>query len=292
MNRAVRRPPLFLQCAVSAFLFLFLSPGFALQYLAWLVPWVVAAGPLAALLFYGTSGELLYRMYIGQLEWNSTTQRLTLICWLSVGIVLAVLIWRASARIAAPARRPAWTDRIRFAGRCALAGAVVLLVLFGLARAKAGPMLARFSRPFVVATSSYGQGVPFPPAGAVDGRSDAHAWEDHGGWNSERTPSEDNPEFLTFFFPAQRALRAITLFAYPEPRFTLKSFVFQVRADGEWQDIEETRVRDNTDAVRWAFEFPPRLTRQVRLLIFGAADAYARVMEVEFVDANAVAPDP
>src|SRR5208337_4186524 len=43
--KAVRYPlPLFTQCGAIAFLFLFLSPGFGLQYLSWTVPWIVALG--------------------------------------------------------------------------------------------------------------------------------------------------------------------------------------------------------------------------------------------------------
>src|SRR5437870_13781058 len=35
MNRGLKKPPLFLQCGLVAFLFLTLTPGFGVQYLAW-----------------------------------------------------------------------------------------------------------------------------------------------------------------------------------------------------------------------------------------------------------------
>jgi len=42
MNRHTEKPPLFSQCGINAFLFLFLISGFGVHYLAWLVPWGAA----------------------------------------------------------------------------------------------------------------------------------------------------------------------------------------------------------------------------------------------------------
>ena len=61
MNHFARHLPLFTQCAITAALFLFLAPGFGVQYLAWIVPWVAAAGALPAAFFHLTSGALSTR---------------------------------------------------------------------------------------------------------------------------------------------------------------------------------------------------------------------------------------
>ena len=122
----------------------------------------------------------------------------------------------------------------------------------------------------------------YPAQAAVDGRSDVDAWPNRGGWNSAATPTDDAPESLTFMFATDRAVRHIDLYGYPDPKLTLTSFVFQYRVDGRWQDIEATRVRDNVDATRWSFDFPIVVSRQIRLVIFGSADQWARVLEVEF----------
>jgi len=53
----------FAQCAIISFLFLFLAPGFGPQYLAWVVPWTVAAGFPAASLFQITGGFFLFEIY-------------------------------------------------------------------------------------------------------------------------------------------------------------------------------------------------------------------------------------
>jgi hypothetical protein len=289
MNRAARRPPLFLQCAVTAFLFVFFAPGFGMQYLAWLVPWAVAAGPLAALLFYAASGAYSYWLYTSNLQGSSTLEQLAVVCWLSAGIVATVLCHRVRVTVTAPAPSRGWAVEIRFAVRIAAGAVVVLALVLALLHVKAGSLPpGRFERPFVIASTNYGP--PFLPEGAVDGRSDVSAWESGGGWNSAGQPTEERPESLTFFMTARHRLRGITLYSYPDPRFTLKSFVFQYRADGRWQDIEATRVRDNTEATRWSFEFPTVTTRQLQLLILGSADQYARVLEVEFTDEAAPAP--
>lgn len=116
MNRAtVTKPPLFLQCGLVVFLFLALSPAFGVQYLAWLMPWVVALGVRATLVLYTASGLLLFRVYTfwaGAFPWHSanspeygwqgTTIVLDLLCW---GCVVAILmcygttIWHTQHRL-------------------------------------------------------------------------------------------------------------------------------------------------------------------------------------------------
>ena len=102
MNRGLKKPPLFLQCGLVAFLFLALTPGFGVQYLAWLVPWVVGLGPWTALLYYATSGIFLFLVYnfwshgipwyladspkVG--SWRGYGIFFELLCWASVLVIL------------------------------------------------------------------------------------------------------------------------------------------------------------------------------------------------------------
>ena len=58
-----RVPSVFVQCGIISFLFLFLTPGFGPQYLAWVVPWTVAAGWPAAGLFHLAGGFYLFSLY-------------------------------------------------------------------------------------------------------------------------------------------------------------------------------------------------------------------------------------
>jgi len=41
-------------------------------------------------------------------------------------------------------------------------------------------------------------------------------------------------------------------------------------------------VQHNVEAMHWSFDFPAVLSRQIRLLIFGSADQWARILEVQF----------
>ena len=63
MNRRPTRPPLFRQLAVLAFAFLVVTPGFGVQYLAWLVPWVAGAPLAAGSAFTATSACFLGLVY-------------------------------------------------------------------------------------------------------------------------------------------------------------------------------------------------------------------------------------
>ena len=58
-----RVPSVFVQCGIISFLFLFLTPGFGPQYLAWVVPWTVAAGLPAAGLFQIADAFYLFETY-------------------------------------------------------------------------------------------------------------------------------------------------------------------------------------------------------------------------------------
>lgn len=89
LNRRPERPALFLQCGAIMYLFLFLTPGFGVQYLAWLVPWVAGLNLGLALLYYATSGLFLFLVYnywSGELPWYFADS------WIG--------IWRGSGRVA------------------------------------------------------------------------------------------------------------------------------------------------------------------------------------------------
>ena len=266
MNRRRQRLPLFSQCAVSAGLFLVVAPGFGVQYLAWMVPWVAAAGALPAALFHLASGAFLYRIYSVDYFGSPTEVGRSLLCWAAIGVVVGVCL-----RLDRAGRR-----------RAVLTLAAVAVCLLAAARWDARRQWAD-ERPVVVASSTM---AGYAAAATVDGDRDASHWETGGGWHSDATPRPETPQFLTFIFPRPRSIGRIDLVAYPDPRYTLTSFVFQ-RATGDgWLDVEATRVADNAAGTSWSFAVADLDVEILRLRIDGAADAYARVLEVEFADAS------
>ena len=109
--------PIFAQCGVIAFLFMAFSPGFGIQYLAWLVPWVVAFGLWPTAHYYATSGVFAFAVYTYWSQglpwyfadarehvpdwWPPSIVALELLCWLSVVVVLCqmmrmIVAWHAS----------------------------------------------------------------------------------------------------------------------------------------------------------------------------------------------------
>ncbi len=109
MNRTERKPKLFSQVGLVFLLFLSVSSGFGVQYLAWLAPWVVEQGALAAGLFFTTSGVFLFLVYnlwaqgfpwyladsynigtfVGYYDYSQ------LLCWIS----LLMVLWMAWTRL-------------------------------------------------------------------------------------------------------------------------------------------------------------------------------------------------
>lgn len=100
MNRRARRkPPLMLQCGFITTLFLFLTPGFGIQYLSWLVPFVIALDLWPTMLFYVTAS--LYQL-MGYTCWayrttpphfcleRDTAFYVMLLCWCSLAVLLLV----------------------------------------------------------------------------------------------------------------------------------------------------------------------------------------------------------
>lgn len=94
---------LFEQCGTIVFLFLFLSPGFGVQYLAWTVPWLVVLGigPMAG--YYAVAGACLLSLYAaaaGGVSLNAYADSFNvnvamrlfvrLICWMAIGTISAL----------------------------------------------------------------------------------------------------------------------------------------------------------------------------------------------------------
>jgi len=102
-----RRPALYVQCGVVAALFLAITPGFGVQYLAWVVPWVPGAGALPGAAFFAATGVFLFSVYqywSGSFPWYTADARsyefewwphpvvnLEVLAWASVLVVLGAL---------------------------------------------------------------------------------------------------------------------------------------------------------------------------------------------------------
>jgi len=141
MNLRRERPSLYRQIGVLAFAFLAVTPGFGVQYLAWLVPWIAAAGADAGLwaasAWTATSGGFLVLVYTywcqgtrmeqGDANWLGANfwQRglpwsyadantmcawwgsivpVEIACWISVVLVLAVLARRCRDEYTSPSQ--------------------------------------------------------------------------------------------------------------------------------------------------------------------------------------------
>ncbi len=118
---------LFEQCGMIVFLFLFLSPGFGVQYLAWTVPWLVVLGlgPMAG--YYVVAGACIFSLYAaasGGIGVNayadsfhvSMAMRIfvRLVCWLAIGTITMLY-----ARLAWPS---SWHSKENVAGKNELNG--------------------------------------------------------------------------------------------------------------------------------------------------------------------------
>jgi len=100
---------LFEQCGLIAFLFLFLSPGFGLQYLAWTLPWtVVYKGTLcrrAMFAYHAIAGAAALAIYAAASQNTSAGVYADLlnpahfpvlilmgiVCWIAIGLSMAIL---------------------------------------------------------------------------------------------------------------------------------------------------------------------------------------------------------
>jgi hypothetical protein len=101
LRRFASRTSLFVQCGAITFLFLFLSPGFGLQYLAWTVPWILTLGARTAAGYYAVAGVFLLAVYTeaGGFKVHAYADLLTVknwamlmtmgfVCWVAIGIVV------------------------------------------------------------------------------------------------------------------------------------------------------------------------------------------------------------
>jgi len=103
MNRLARKPSLYTQVGMVFLLFFTATSGFAVQYLAWLTPWVAELGALPVALFIVTGSVFLLVVYN---YWNlgmpwymaiaypwSSHQYFQVLCWISV-LLLTFAAWR------------------------------------------------------------------------------------------------------------------------------------------------------------------------------------------------------
>ena len=93
-----RRERLFLHVGLLMFLFVSVIPGFGVQYLVWLVPWVVALGGAATLAYFASASALLVAYYssaaggfpwylansLARPAWTLPVVLLGLACWIVV----------------------------------------------------------------------------------------------------------------------------------------------------------------------------------------------------------------
>ena len=95
MNRRHGRPPLFVQVGFIMFVFMSLAPGFGIQYLAWLVPWVVGLGAGVTITYYLASGLfqfLVYTFWSGEFPWVFADS-LVKGSWKGGLVVVEVMVW-------------------------------------------------------------------------------------------------------------------------------------------------------------------------------------------------------
>ncbi len=103
MNRLEKKPSLYTQVGMVFLLFFTFTSGFAVQYLAWLTPWVAELGALPVALFMVTGSVFLlvvYNYWTLGMPWYmaiaypwSSHQYFQVLCWLSV-MILAFAAWR------------------------------------------------------------------------------------------------------------------------------------------------------------------------------------------------------
>ena len=102
-NRHRTRMSLFDQFGITLFLFLFLSPGFGVQYLYWVTPWAVTLGARVYWFHSLAAGTFLFTVYnfwsggmpwgfansLAAGPWGRGAQVLQVLTWISVGVVLS-----------------------------------------------------------------------------------------------------------------------------------------------------------------------------------------------------------
>jgi hypothetical protein len=97
MNRRSPRPSLFVQLGFIMFIFMSLAPGFGIQYLAWLVPWVIGLSATATIMYYSVSGLfqfLVYNFWSGGFPWVFADSFSTG-SWRGELVALEIVVWLA-----------------------------------------------------------------------------------------------------------------------------------------------------------------------------------------------------
>lgn len=140
MHRMVRRPSLYTQVGMVFLLFFTATSGFAVQYLAWLTPWLAELGALPVALFVITGSFFLLVVYN---YWNlgmpwylaiaypwSSHQYFQVLCWISV-LLLTVAAWHRIryGEVVAPVLRRIRVPRVSPAIRLTAAAAAIALFL-------------------------------------------------------------------------------------------------------------------------------------------------------------------
>jgi mannosyltransferase PIG-M len=120
--REHKPPPILLQCALLAFLFLALTPGFGSYYLVWLVPWTCVLRSRETLAFH-TAGSAFLCLYYNRASrglpwyfadsvrtpvWYGSLILLGLLCWLVICVLSGGLIVRCGNE----RRRPSASQRL------------------------------------------------------------------------------------------------------------------------------------------------------------------------------------
>jgi 4-amino-4-deoxy-L-arabinose transferase-like glycosyltransferase len=111
--RLLRRPPIELQFGVLTFLFVALTPGFGVQYLAWLAPWTALLSVRHSLYFQAASGLFLFSYYnraalgfpwyladsASTPVWYGSVVYFGLLCWMTICWLTVVFLKRANRSI-------------------------------------------------------------------------------------------------------------------------------------------------------------------------------------------------
>lgn len=140
MNRMAERPSLYTQVGMVFLLFFTATSGFAVQYLAWLTPWVAELGVISVALFVVTGSVFLlvvYNYWTLGMPWYlaiaypwSSHQYFQALCWISV-LLLTFAAWR---RIrypgdSAPALFPRFSPA-RLSLKLRVSAAILLVAVF------------------------------------------------------------------------------------------------------------------------------------------------------------------
>jgi hypothetical protein len=152
----------------------------------------------------------------------------------------------------------------------------------------------------VAVTSTYNNSSLVPAASIIDGDEQGIGWAaGTGGWSGWHTSLATNPDWLTINFGAPRSISEIDVFtlpnSYPSPpsppvlnstlatTYGITNFQVLYYTGSSWQPVPNGNISGNGYAWR-QLTFAPITTSYVQVRITGAANTYARVVEVEAWD--------